>query len=131
MKYNMGKKERVIELFSKNPGVTYTSDEICDAILPDGKGKSTVYRIIAALVTDGKLRRISDGISRSSAYQYVGNAECHKHLHLKCKECGKLIHMDDEISGEFEQRVRCAGFAIEEGTLLFGRCVECIEGREC
>ena len=127
MKYVMGKRELILKLLSDNPGVTYTPDEICDAILTDGKGRSTVYRIISLLVADGSLRRISDGRTRHCVYQYVGSSECHKHLHLKCKGCGKLIHMDDEISYEFEKRVRGAGFAIEEGTLLFGKCIECIE----
>ena len=127
MKYVTGKKEKIIDFLSKKSGSTYTPEEICDAILPDGKGKSTVYRIISSLVEDGCLRRVSDGKTRHVTYQYVGSSECHKHLHLKCKGCGKLIHMDDEISVEFEKRVMGVGFAIESGTLLYGQCAECLE----
>lgn len=128
MKYNTGKRERILELFASSRDVTYTPEGICDLVLVDGKGKSTVYRIISELVSEGVLRRIFDGKTRHVAYQYVGDEECHKHLHLKCKGCGKLIHMDEEISGEFENRIRAVGFAIEEGTLLYGTCSDCIEG---
>ena len=75
MKYVMGKRELILKILSDNPGVTYTPDEICDAILTDGKGRSTVYRIISLLVADGSLRRISDGRTRHCVYQYVGSAD--------------------------------------------------------
>lgn len=128
MKYNMGKRERILKLFSDNSSVTYTLEEICEALLDGGKGKSTVYRIVSELVGDGCLRRISDGKTRHCVYQYIGDEHCHRHLHLKCKGCGKLIHMDEDISRDFEKRVMDVGFAIEEGTLLYGTCTECIEG---
>jgi len=61
----------------------------------------------------------------------MGGDHCHKHLHLKCKGCGRLIHLDEKISHEFEESVlNIGGFAIEEGTLLLGTCVECIGGSE-
>lgn len=130
MKYNMGKRERIISLLSENSDVTYTPEQICDEILTDGKGKSTVYRIISELVEDGCLRRISDGKTRHCVYQYVGSEHCHEHLHLKCKGCGKLIHMDEKVSKDFENSVlSIRGFHIEAGTLLYGTCIECAEGR--
>ena len=129
MIYKTGKKEKIIELLSRNSDSSYTLEEICTAVLDEGKGKSTVYRLVSELVADGCIRRISDGMTRHCTYQYIGGAHCHNHMHLKCKGCGRLIHLDEEISHELESKVlSLGGFVIESGTLLFGTCADCVGG---
>ena len=131
MGYTTGKKEKILKLLSLNAGSTYTLEQICDEVLDKPSGKSTVYRIVSELVADGCLRRISDGRTRHCTYQYIGSHDCHKHLHLKCKGCGKLIHLDEGLSRELENSVLTVGrFEIEEGTLLFGTCLDCKGGVE-
>ena len=128
MKYVTGKKEKIIDFLSKKSGSTYTPEEICDAILPDGKGKSTVYRLMSKLVSDGSVRKISDPKTRHVTYQYIHSGHCSEHMHLKCKECGKLIHLDEETSRNFERQIKCSrGFALDEGALLFGVCGNCVQ----
>ena len=128
MKYTTGKRQRIIDFLSKNCQSAYTLEEISSALTEDGKGKSTVYRIVSELVAEGKITRISDGRTRHCTYQYVGGESCHAHLHLKCKGCGRLVHLDEELSRKFERAVLSAGgFMIEEGTLLFGTCKDCWE----
>lgn len=129
MIYNVGKKERITGFLCENSDRSFTLEEICDTVLTDGRGKSTVYRLVSELVGDGCVRRLSDGRTRHCTYQYIGGEHCHKHLHLKCRDCGRLIHLDEKLSRDFEKRVMSVGgFAIEEGTLLFGTCLECAEG---
>ena len=129
MGYKTGKKELIVELLSKNADRSYTIEEISDAVTFDGRGKSTVYRLVSELVESGSLRRLSDGKTRHCTYQYVGDERCHKHLHLKCKECGRLIHLDEGITRAFEKKIlTLGGFCIEEGSFLFGTCSECVQG---
>ena len=129
MGYKTGKREKILDLLSANAAVSYTLEEICEQILDDASGKSTVYRIVSELVAGGCLRRISDGRTRRCTYQYIGSPECHNHLHLKCKGCGKLIHLDEEVSHALESSVLAVGgFELEEGTLLFGTCLDCKGG---
>ena len=127
MTYITGKKELIIDFLSDNLDRSFTLEEICASILDGGRGKSTVYRIVSELVEGGCVRRISDGRTRHCTYQYIGDGRCSRHLHLKCRDCGKLIHLDEKVSHDFEKKVMVAGFAIEEGTLLFGRCNSCAE----
>ena len=47
MKYNTGKKKQIIELLSENAQTSLTLEEISERVAPDGKGKSTVYRIVS------------------------------------------------------------------------------------
>ena len=130
MIYTTGKRERILELMSKNADKVYTMEEICAVLTDGGRGKSTVYRLVSELVDEGCLKRISDGRTRHVTYQFVGGESCHDHLHLKCKECGKLVHLDEETSHALERTVLIAGgFAIETGNLLFGKCKECQEAK--
>lgn len=128
MRYTTGKRELILAFLSDHADVSYTLEEICDALTDGGKGKSTVYRLVSELVGEGCIRRLSDGRTRHCTYQYVGKECCHSHLHLKCKGCGRLMHLDDGLSREFERAVlNVGGFMIEEGTLLFGTCRNCAE----
>lgn len=128
MRYTTGKKQRIIDFMNENGECAYTLEQICDAITDDGKGKSTVYRLVSELVTEGRLTRISDGRTRRFTYQYVGAESCHSHLHLKCKGCGKLVHLDEKVSQRLEETLlKVGGFFIDEGALLFGTCEKCAE----
>ncbi len=129
MGYTMGKRERIVGFLCENSGRSYALEEICAAVLTDGRGRSTVYRLVSELVAEGSVRRLSDGRTRHCTYQYIGGEPCHRHLHLKCNACGKVIHLDDELSHELGRRVMAAdGFTLDEGALLYGRCRECTGG---
>ena len=117
----------IINFLKSGGGQAYTVEEICKAILNGDGGKSTVYRIISRLVDDGILRRISDGKTRHVTYQYIRVGSCAEHLHLKCKDCGRLIHLDDVTSHILEKRIfNTEGFALDEGALIYGHCDRCI-----
>ena len=127
MTYKTAKKEELLSFLSKSGGQAFTVEEICDAILEGGSGKSTVYRLISRLVDGGEVRRIADGKTRRVTYQYIGTGHCSEHLHLKCKECGRLFHLDGEISKTLEKRIlKSNGFEIDDGALLYGKCKSCI-----
>lgn len=127
MTYNTEKRTKIIDFLSSNEKNSYSIEEICKSVLPDGRGKSTVYRQISALVGDGSVRRMVTDKGRRVTYQYIDkNAHCDGHLHLKCKECGALIHLSRRISEELEENIKAsAGFALDIGALLFGVCDGC------
>ncbi len=126
MGYITGKRERIIEFLESNSSSSFTLEEICRGVLTDGKGRSTVYRLVSELVSDGAVRRLSDGRTRHCTYQFLGGDGCHRHMHLKCKDCGRLIHLDEALSHELEERlVAAGGFEVEEGMVIYGRCSEC------
>ncbi len=132
MTYNTEKKLLITEFLKAHKDEAFTVDEIVSFLSPSGAGKSTYYRIISAMVKDGAIRKITDAHSRHTTYQYLGDGECHEHLHLKCKECGRLIHLDHETTHLIEEKIMLAGrFCIDEGALIFGVCRGCEEGIKC
>ena len=127
MTYNTDKKSEILAFMQSGGGQAFTIEEICAAILKDGGGKSTVYRLVSRMVDEGILRRIADGKTRRVTYQYIKFGGCSEHLHLKCKECGKLIHLDGMTSHILEKRIlKSEGFVLDEGALIYGRCEGCI-----
>ncbi len=129
MIYNTEKRKEITALISSNNDRAFTIEEICNTVAPGGKGKSTVYRIVASLAEEGIVRKISDADTRCVTYQYLGGKNCCEHLHLKCKSCGKLIHLDKETSHALESEILTSGhFEIDVGATLPGRCEACIRG---
>ena len=88
---------------------------------------STVYRLITKLVTEGSVRRFVKGHSRRFLYQIVDRDHCRSHLHLRCMDCGKLIHLNEKVSDELLTTIRSANnFSVnEEETVLVGACSDC------
>lgn len=110
-----------------------TIDEICDGLSSSAEapGKSTVYRLINRLVEEGSVKRFVKSGSKQFVYQLVADEECHHHLHMKCVNCGKLLHMEHKMSEELIGLIAAGNeFAVDsEETTLFGKCKECKECR--
>ena len=126
MRYKTGNNEKILEFLKHSAERSYSLIEICEAIADDGRGKSTVYRIVSELVSSGLVRKLSDDKTRHCTYQYIGDAECKSHLHLKCRSCGKLIHLDGRLSEILCRELSLAhGFSPDAGSIIFGRCNAC------
>ena len=129
--YVTEQKKILQRILEENKDRAYTVDELVDIMKlshgDDAPGKSTVYRLITHLTDEGKVKKFSRPDTRKSAYQIIMGEHCDCHLHLKCLDCGKLIHLDEEVS----DKLLCAvmnnsNFSVnEEATVLFGKCGSC------
>ena len=126
MKYTTGKREKIIAHLSENAQRAFTVYEICDAVIGSDGGISTVYRILSELVATGSVRRLMPDNGKQATYQYIGDGHCREHLHLKCYECGRLLHLDEGTTHKLEQAIMLSKqFAIDESAVLFGKCADC------
>ena len=129
--YLTEQKKMLLAFLNENRQTAYSIEEliVClkDMYGDKAPGKSTVYRLMTTLTDKGGVRRFVKGHGRGFVYQIVDCESCHSHLHLKCVGCGKLIHLDHEISDELIEKVqRTNQFSvIEDETVLFGQCAEC------
>ena len=129
--YVTEQKKILQRILEENKDRAYTVDElVCimkDSYGNDAPGKSTVYRLMTHLSEEGKVKKFARPDTRNAAYQIIIGEHCDCHLHLKCLDCGKLLHLDEEIS----DKVLCAvmsnsDFSVsEEATVLFGKCGSC------
>jgi Fur family ferric uptake transcriptional regulator len=91
-------------------------------------GQTTIYRHLERLVDDGKIRKyvLSDG--KSACYQYItGDTLCRGHFHLKCEQCGVLIHLDCELLDEIQRHLLAEhDFQLNMlKTVFYGKCKRC------
>ena len=126
MTYRTGTRERLLEFFEQNAQQSFSLEEVCANLAPDGRGKSTIYRLVAQLVEEGALHKITEQGSRHCTYQFLGGEHCSEHLHLKCIDCGRLIHLDENTSHALEKQIFSSEhFRLSESTLLYGKCNVC------
>jgi len=129
--YHTEQKKLLSDFLHKNSDRAFTVEEICTRLRDQSgaaaPGKSTLYRLMTALVEEGSVKRFVRGNSRKFAYQLVGGEHCDAHLHLKCTDCGRLFHMKERDSDELLSKIRSlSNFSVnEEKTVLFGTCADC------
>ena len=120
----------LLNFLKENKDTPMGIDELAEKLSLEGAsapGKSTIYRLIGQLVEKGTVKRFVKGNSRQFLYQLAGSEECHSHLHLKCTECGKLLHMGHSLSEQLLSEILGeSDFSVKvDSTTLFGSCKDC------
>ena len=77
----------------------FRAHDVYDYIVEQGQAVnlSTIYRNLDQFVDEGILTKFKTG--HNDVFMYRVNQDvshCHEHLHLQCKECGKIIHIKKE-----------------------------------
>ncbi|HML36351.1 MAG TPA: Fur family transcriptional regulator [Bacillota bacterium] len=133
--YRTKQKDQIMDCLIKNKDRHITADEILSA-LSEGKphvGKTTIYRYLDKLVSQGTVRKYFLEGGKSACYQYMDeNGACEEHFHLKCVDCGQLFHLDCGYLAEMDSHIReHHGFQVDNSkTVLYGRCGDCA-GKAC
>jgi Fur family ferric uptake transcriptional regulator len=122
------KQRRILLTFLEDhPDESLSAADIAKALADQSISVSAVYRNLAALEEEGRIRRVSRGGGREAYYQYTDTEACRTHLHLLCKTCGATYHMDKT---DADQLIRILAehekFAVDTvDTVLYGTCEAC------
>ena len=133
--YQTPARRALLELFSVNPDRHFTAEQVCHRLCgADGGsapiGKSTVYRQLTRLSDQKLLRRFehtdSDG-AVVHVYQYSADTHCDRHFHLKCRLCGRIQHLECDMTAELLSHIRAHHlFSVDCGSsVLLGLCAAC------
>lgn len=133
--YKTRQRAQILDFLRENAERSMTVDEIVREL---GKhdcvvGRTTVYRFLDSLTEQGEVRRFLREGEKSAAFQFVGDHnECAEHIHLRCKRCGKFVHLGcGFMKGANEHLFRSHGFCVDnEKTVLVGVCADCLKGDE-
>lgn len=130
--YKTKQKDQILDCLLKNKDRHITAEEIRNALNAEKAfvGKTTVYRHLDKLVTQGVVRRYFIEERTSACYQYVEQSGmCNEHFHLKCLGCGQLFHLDCDYLGEIDSHIKDHhDFQVDHSkTVLYGQCVSCAE----
>ncbi len=92
---------------------------------------TTIYRYLDKLEKDGDVMKYVGKQGEQATYQYVERShKCDQHLHLKCVDCGSIIHLDchfmeeiaGHIAGDHGFRLQC------KDSVIYGQCQACQKG---
>ena len=135
MKQEYSTKQRsvILELLKESSAHTTVKDIL---LRLEEKGitvsTATVYRALEKFEKEGLVRKMSFGDGIGACYQYMGDGSCHGHFHLKCTECGELIHLSCDFLDKMEKHIYDEhSFTISSGrTVIYGKCAKCSNIRE-
>ena len=127
MTYNTEQRSVLLSFLTENPDKTFSAKEIAQALAGKNISKSSVYRNLAELEAEQKIKRVTKAGSKESFYQFYDNSECKNHIHLSCTKCGKIFHLESEQTEKLVNEVEQAdGFEISRAeTTLYGVCKDC------
>lgn len=130
--YQTEQKKLVLAYLCAHQDRAFSLDELAAPMVACGVGKSTVYRLIARLVEDGRVRRYLREGGRGYTYQYFAQNDCRTHLHLRCTDCGRVVHLEKAVSAAVKETLKKdTGFLLDdEKTMLSGKCARCAARRE-
>lgn len=128
MIYNTGTHKKIIEFLKSNRDKSFSAEDIFLSLSESGVRKSTVFRQLSKLSQAAEIKRIASANNRSVRYQYIDSKHCGAHLHLKCSSCGKLLHLNNEVTDFFEKSIKSAKhFSIDTSAFIPGICDKCAE----
>ena len=128
--YLTDNKKTVSDFFKNNSERHYTVENVIEKLDSEGISipKSTLYRIIGSLCRSGLLKRYESGSENCFVYQYANfDDSCIDHFHLKCSECGNLIHLECDKMNEIKEHImKEHGFMIGGAGIINGICGKCL-----
>ncbi|MGI8946718.1 MAG: Fur family transcriptional regulator [Ornithinimicrobium sp.] len=105
-----------------------TPEQLSGALERDGEGElpaSTIYRNLESLAGVGLVRHthLDHG---APSYHLDAHGE---HLHLVCRQCGRVLEADPAMAGELARNLRARhGFEPEVTHMaIHGRCARCAD----
>lgn len=128
--YHTKTKDLILEYIQANKDRRFRAAEIY--LYFRGLGKevnlTTIYRNLDKLEENKLIMKYKTAEDGCATYQYVEpHGNCHEHLHLQCRGCGKIIHLECHLMNEIREHLsEHHGFYLEcPGSVLVGLCGDC------
>ena len=114
---------------SRHPDELLSARQIADALADEKISLSAVYRNLAQLEAEEKVRRSSKSGTREVYYQYLDAESCKGALHMSCVKCGRTFHMASGNAVLFAKHLaQNEQFTLDAAdTVLYGTCADCRE----
>ncbi|MCR4874422.1 MAG: transcriptional repressor [Clostridia bacterium] len=127
MQYNTKQRDILINFLEENRDKTYSVEDITNALVNMDISPSAVYRNLATLENEGRVRKVFKTGARKAFYQYVDSSKCKGRLHLYCTKCGSTTHLDSMDSLYIIQNLKQnASFDLDQdNTIIYGLCRKC------
>lgn len=121
--YKTKQRDEILRFFTEHRDRCFSARDLIGQV---DAGEATIFRALSTLTNEGKLKKFNGGSGESAYYQFNAS-ECALHIHLKCRGCGRLIHMDCAFMKEILEHFRNEhAFTVDCGqTVIYGLCGGC------
>lgn len=127
--YRTKYKDLILEYMKENQDHKIYVQDVYKALTEKGINVNlvTVYRNLDKLSQLGMIQKHILSQEDSACYQYTQNHSCNDHLHLICKKCGKIYHLDCSLMDTIlSHLLEEHGFMLDcKDSTLVGLCKEC------
>ena len=125
--YKTRQRDALMDFFKENRDKCFLAKDIIKHSEVE-LGEATVYRCLNKFAEEGILKKFITPGSGGALYQYNdGCDKCKSHFHLKCVNCGVLVHMDCSFMDTMKSHIEAEhGFSVDNSiTTLYGICRDC------
>lgn len=130
MSYRTRAKDAIAEYLKQHSDHSFSAYDVNEYMQEKGiqMNLTTVYRNLDRLTESGEIMRYKTAGDEFSRYQCAKpHAGCSSHLHMQCRECGRILHLECGFMQELKEHLEeHHGFALEcQGSVLMGLCRQC------
>ena len=127
MTYSTEQRNILLTYLQTNPDTVFSAKQIAQSLADKNISRSAVYRNLAQLESEQKIKRVVKNGSRETYYQFYDTTACRNHIHLSCTKCGKIFHMEGNDADRLSQMLDGnEGFELNKSeTVIYGLCKEC------
>ena len=89
---------------------------------------TTIYRYMDKLINEQKVIKYVAEKGKQATFQYVDTGRhCTDHLHLKCIQCGSIVHLECEFMTSIAEHIKQEhAFEIQcKNSIIYGYCKAC------
>lgn len=123
--YKTEQRKVITEYLIENKDKFINAEEILQYMKRNNQivGLTTIYRFLNLLEENNNVR--TEIRNHTKYYQYITN-ECQNHFHLKCKICGKTMHLNCKEFENVNQHIKYKHkFSLDYNTIIYGTCDMC------
>ena len=130
--YRTKQREAILQYLENSSSRHVSIEDVLDHLKAAGEkvGRTTIYRYMEKLTSEGVLRKYYIEECAGACYQYVEPWEaCREHFHLKCLKCSKLFHLECDYLNQIGEHILTHhGFEVDHTkTVFYGICKDCKE----
>jgi Fur family ferric uptake transcriptional regulator len=130
--YNTKTRQLILDYLIANRQHAVSASNILRHLEAQGASPNptTVYRYLDKLAGEQRIMKYVADKGEGAVFQYVDEGRhCREHLHLKCVQCGRILHLDCGFMDEVRRHLTAQhGFTLQcEGSVLYGLCSQCAQ----
>ncbi|MBQ8260812.1 MAG: transcriptional repressor [Lachnospiraceae bacterium] len=128
--YTTKGRTEILSILEENKDRGITVQEIRDLMEQEEclVNPTTVYRYLDKLCADGTVVKHIAAKGKKAMFQLAGTKQtCHTHLHIQCKQCGRVAHLECSFMKEIENHfLKHHGYTLDcSDSIIHGLCEQC------